>query len=82
MFYLGEDFKKDIINKTAYDNASPLYLAAQERHVNCVRILLENGADPNINVFLTDNITITPLQAAVETGNVEYDIFQLFKPKV
>ena len=36
-------------NLTIYfDNMSPLYLAAQQGHYKCVRLLLDRGADPDV----------------------------------
>lgn len=66
----GEEFKLEIINKTANDNASPLYLAVQNNHTECVRLLLSHGADPDIYVP-NDGIKIYPLQVALLNGDEE-----------
>ncbi|XP_046564942.1 ankyrin repeat and SOCS box protein 3-like isoform X2 [Haliotis rubra] len=40
----------DLVNEGAEDNASPLLIAAQEGHEECVQLLLEAGANANMSV--------------------------------
>ena len=49
---LSKDFfsKKLIVY---WNNMTPLYLAAYRGNVSCVKILMERGADPKINVYNT-----------------------------
>ncbi|XP_076464774.1 uncharacterized protein LOC143296629 [Babylonia areolata] len=52
----------DIVNMAAVDNATPLLIAAQEGHEEIIDMLLQNGADPNIQVTDTK---AGPLQYAI-----------------
>ena len=59
----------DVVNICASDGASPLYLSAQEGHVECVRLLLNNGADANLS---TRDPVALPLHAALQFNHTEY----------
>ena len=58
-----------MLNHPAVDGATPLYLAAQEGHVTCVRLLLRYGADPNM--LTMNEPRALPLLAALEFARVE-----------
>ena len=58
----------DMVNSTADDGGTPLYLAAQEGHVTCVEELLQHGADANL---MTSNPTALPLHAALQFAHIE-----------
>ena len=53
----------------AEDGATPLYLAAQEGHYECIKLLLDYGANPNLT---TDDPVSIPLLAAVNFEKVRY----------
>ncbi|XP_064603138.1 ankyrin repeat and SOCS box protein 2-like [Liolophura sinensis] len=53
----------ELVNKPAFDKATPLFLATQKGHVRCVELLLANGADPHLK---TENPTTLPVHAAVQ----------------
>lgn len=55
----------DSIGRTA------LHWGASNGHTNVVRILLENGGNPNVEARLEDDSTFTPLTIAAEYGHVE-----------
>ncbi|XP_067680363.1 ankyrin repeat and SOCS box protein 3-like [Haliotis asinina] len=57
----------DLVNEGAEDNASPLLIAAQEGHEECVQLLLEAGANANMSVR---DINAVPLQYAVYKGHI------------
>ena len=61
--------KLDVVNTCAEDGASPLFLAAQEGHVDCVKLLLQNGADANL---VTNDPIALPLHAALQFNHIEY----------
>ena len=62
--------KQDVVNITANDNASPLLIACQNGHRNCVQMLLQNGADPLLKVELEgEDNTMDSLQYAVKFGH-------------
>ena len=56
------------MNSPADDGGTPLYLAVQEGHTDCVKLLLEHGA--NVNALTTDPVAL-PLHAAVEFRRLE-----------
>ena len=56
----------NVINCAANDNATPLMMAAQEGHCEIVDLLLDQGADANIQVTETK---AGPLQYAIHCGN-------------
>lgn len=62
---IGQDYLVDVC---ADDGASPVFLAAQEGHAECLRLLLENGACANLMV--SDPLSL-PLHAALEFNHVE-----------
>jgi len=57
----------DVVNTCAEDGASPLFLAAQEGHVNCIKLLLQHGADANLAT--TDPVAL-PLHAALQFNHI------------
>ncbi|XP_060577760.1 ankyrin repeat and SOCS box protein 3-like [Ruditapes philippinarum] len=70
----GNVFKKELVNKAAFDLATPLYLATQNDNVDCVRILLQNGADADLGISAEDikpGFLYTPLLLALYRGNKE-----------
>lgn len=40
----------EVVNKTTTDNATPILIAAQEGHEDCIKLLLTHNANPNIPV--------------------------------
>ena len=60
-----------LVNSPAEDGATPLYLAAQGNHVECVEQLLQAGADANI--FSRDP-EVLPLHAALQLGHELYGV--------
>jgi ankyrin repeat protein len=40
----------ELVNQTTSDNATPVLIAAQGGHDDCIRLLLDYGADANIPV--------------------------------
>ena len=58
------------MNSPADDGGTPLYLAAQDGHTECVRLLLEYGAVAN---SLTSRIPVAlPLHPAAQFQRIEY----------
>ncbi|XP_074662172.1 dynein axonemal heavy chain 12-like [Tubulanus polymorphus] len=57
-----------LVDVTACDNASPLYLAAQNGHLECVRLLLNYGADVNI---VSNEPRAVALYSALQFHNIE-----------
>jgi len=57
-----------VVNTCAEDGASPLFLAAQEGHIDCVKLLLDNGADANL---ATNEPVALPLHAALQFNHIE-----------
>ncbi|KGO44385.1 Zinc finger, ZZ-type [Penicillium expansum] len=65
---LGADPDMGYSNETSYPRWSPLILAASEGYVECVRVLLEHDAEPNIpGPWGTD----TPLRYAAIHGHAQ-----------
>jgi len=64
----------DVVNTCAEDGASPLFLAAQEGHVNCIKLLLQHGADANLAT--TDPVAL-PLHAALQFNHIRWVPFHL-----
>jgi len=60
--------KLEVVNTCAEDGASPLFLAAQEGHVDCVKLLIQNGADANL---ATSDPVALPLHAALQFNHIE-----------
>lgn len=58
---------KPDVNQTDDAGQSPLHLAADQGNLNCVKLLILNGA----NIHATDNDGISVLQAAVIGGSVD-----------
>lgn len=59
--------KLNVLNVCAADGASPLYLAAQEGHSDCVQLLIDNGASANL---ATKDLVALPLHAALQFNHV------------
>jgi len=60
----------EVVNTCAEDGASPLFLAAQEGHSDCIELLLQHGADANLatadpNLATADPVAL-PLHAALQ----------------
>ena len=51
------------VNMQSHNGFTPLYMAAQENHHNCVRLLLEHGASQTISTQVSrsiiENLVIT-----------------------
>lgn len=64
------------MDKAAEDNATPLFLATQNKNLDCVRILLQNGANANLGVHIDDredsDCIFIPLQLALYKDNKEW----------
>lgn len=60
--------KLSMLNRCAADGASPLFLASQEGHTECVQLLLDNGADANLS---TQTPVALPLHAALQFNRTE-----------
>lgn len=68
---LGEildDSDSDLdVNEGDYDDRRPLHIAVEENHIDCVKVLIKHGADPN----LEDRWGVTPI------GKAENEIREL-----
>ncbi|RLW07019.1 hypothetical protein DV515_00004269 [Chloebia gouldiae] len=69
--FLGAD-----VNCQAKDRATPLLIAAQEGHLDCVKLLLTAGADPNL--YCNEDNWQLPIHAAAEMGHAK--ILELLIP--
>ena len=58
-----------LVNCAVEDGATPLFLAAQEGHTDCLRLLLQHGADANM---MTLEPVALPLHAALQFARVQY----------
>ena len=58
----------EVVNICAEDGASPLFLAAQEGHVDCVKLLRQHRADANL---ATTDPAALPLHAALQFNHIE-----------
>jgi len=58
----------DAVNTCAEDGASPLFLAGQNGHVDCVKLLLQHEADANL---ATSDPVALPLHAALQFNHIE-----------
>ncbi|XP_015246392.1 PREDICTED: ankyrin repeat and SOCS box protein 3-like [Cyprinodon variegatus] len=56
------------VNAQAADLATPLLIASQEGHQDCVDLLLERGADPNM--ACSDDWPQLPIHAAAQFGRI------------
>ena len=63
------------INTKSNSGATPLHLATKNDHLEIVQILLQNGADTNIEQ--EDCLRFTPLHTAALNGHVEVSILLL-----
>ena len=69
LFMCNPEGELDLVNSPADDGGTPLYLAAQDGHTECVRLLLKYGADVNA---LTNVVPIAlPLHPAVQFKRIE-----------
>ncbi|KAK9751264.1 Ankyrin repeats (3 copies) [Popillia japonica] len=59
--------KKEYMNMQNRDSSSPLHLVIQNGDINIVKLLLDEGADPN----LADKYDEISLHAAVNAGNLD-----------
>lgn len=57
------------VNCQAKDRATPLLIAAQEGHLDCVKLLLTAGADPNL--YCNEDNWQLPIHAAAEMGHAK-----------
>lgn len=57
------------VNCQAKDRATPLLIAAQEGHLECVKLLLAAGADPNL--YCNEDNWQLPIHAAAEMGHAK-----------
>ena len=55
------------LNQGDYDKRCPLHIAVEEDHIECVKILVSNGADPT----LEDRWGVSPLKKATELEKEE-----------
>lgn len=58
------------MNCQANDLATPLLIAAQEGHVQCVEVLLAHGADPNL--YCNEDCWQLPIHAAAQFSRLRY----------
>jgi ankyrin repeat protein len=65
--FLAIEHAQDVHSRCSTDNATPLHLAVERRHVKVARFLLECGAD----VTAQNEKGSTPLHVASEQGNLE-----------
>ena len=68
-----------MVNMTAADNASPLLIACQNGHDECVELLLDSGADPGLQVLVGSieessgtHSYMDPLQYATSSNHKRY----------
>ena len=61
--YLETD--KSIVNELDYDKRAPLHIAAKNGHFELCKLLVDHGADVN----LEDRFNHTPLDEALLSGN-------------
>ena len=64
---LLEHQNDDLLNSRAYSGETPIFLASVNGHVDCVKTLLEFGAD--VNVMNDEEVNL--LVAAVKGGSQE-----------
>uniref|UniRef100_A0ABI7VQP3 SOCS box domain-containing protein n=1 Tax=Felis catus TaxID=9685 RepID=A0ABI7VQP3_FELCA len=64
------------VNCQALDEATPLFIAAQEGHTECVELLLSSGADPDL--YCNEDDWQLPIHAAAQMGHTE--ILELLIP--
>lgn len=61
---------------------TPLYLAAQMGHKDCVKILMERGADPNIKAYNTNVNESFSISGTASTYNNFKSLYIIKKTKV
>ena len=64
---LVTEFSLDLNARGLFDDLTPLHLASRDGHVEVARVLLEHGADVNVE----DISKWTPLRHALDEGHVE-----------
>ena len=62
-----EHKSEDVINSKAYSGETALFLATVNGHIECVKMLMDFGADVNI----MNNEEVSLLVAAVKGGSLE-----------
>jgi ankyrin repeat protein len=65
--FLVTEFSLDLNARGLFDDLTPLHLASRDGHVEVARVLLEHGADVNVE----DISKWTPLRHALDEGHVE-----------
>lgn len=75
LFKNNEDLQ---INAKNHKNKTPLHIACEFGYEECIRLLIEHGADVN----LKDINKNTPLHLLCKTGNVELIHYFSSNPKV
>ena len=63
--HLKNSEKLHVINEASYNGdtyGTPLHFAAARNHLECVKLLLDAGAD----IKVTDNYSLTPLQLHIK----------------
>lgn len=68
------------VNCQAKDKATPLLIAAQEGHTECLELLLASGADANL--YCNKDNWQLPIHAAAEMGHKKWVIKKAFRQKV
>ena len=80
LLILGKEY---VVNMTAKDNASPLLIACQHGYDDCVKMLLEHGADPGLQVLVEkEQLYMDALQYAVKGNHKRYISLCKRKPTI
>ena len=64
-------YKADVNAHTTDDGTFPLYFASMSNYLDVVRVLLENGADPNKATNIKQGHGWTPICVAAMGGHVK-----------